>query len=120
MAYVESQLENFEEGRRWGDIALEMLDANLVFTPFVLYGFLLFWFIPHQEAANALFSTYEAGMRSGDVCNAMYALTVSMRFSLFGGMNLSLLSQAYSKHLKQIVSTLFYNVNPFIAFCFTF
>jgi len=94
--------EDFEEGRRWGDIALKMMDANAAFTPMILYGFLLFWFIPHQEVANLLFETYEAGMRIGDVDNAMLALTLSMRFSLFGGMNLPLLSQAYGKHLKQI------------------
>jgi len=94
--------EDFEEGRRWGDIALKIMDANSAFTPLVLYGFVLFWFAPHHQVADLLFSTYEAGMRIGDVDNAMYALTLNMRFCLFGGTNLSLLSQAYGKHLKQI------------------
>ena len=39
-----------------------------------LYGFLLFWFIPHREVASILLDTCEAGMRVGDVDNAMYAL----------------------------------------------
>jgi len=95
--------ENFEEGRRWGDIALKILDSNLAFTPMTLYGFLLFWFIPHQKVANVLIDTYEAGMSVGDVDGAMYALCVSMRFSFFGGVNLSLLSQSYVKALKQMV-----------------
>jgi len=95
--------EDFQEGKRWGDIALTIMDANSTYSPLVLYGFLRVWFIPHQEVANLLHSTYEAGMRSGDVDNAVTALGVSMRFSLLGGMNLSLLSQAYDKNLKQIV-----------------
>ena len=74
-----------------------------------LYGFLLFWFIPHREVANLLFDAYEAGMRIGDVDAAISALALSLRFSFFGGMNLSLLSQAYEKHLKHMVST----VRPF-------
>ena len=69
-----------------------------------LYGYLQFWFVPHQEISTLLFETYEAGMRIGDVDNAIASLTLSLRFSLFGGMNLSLLSQSYFKHLKQIVS----------------
>merc|ERR1712194_488521 len=67
-----------------------------------LYGYLLFWFIPHHDVAKRLFSTYEAGMRVGDVDNAVCALTISLRFSLFGGMHLALLSQAYGKHLRHI------------------
>ena len=47
----------------------------------------------------------DVGVRIGDVDNAMSALSWSMRHSFFGGTNLSLLSQAYGKHLKQIVST---------------
>ena len=58
-----------------------------------------------------VFSTYEAGMRVGDVDNAVCALTISLRFSLFGGMHLSLLSQAYGKHLRHIVRTL----RPFLS-----
>ena len=69
-----------------------------------LYGFLLFWFIPHREVAGILLDTYEAGMRVGDVDTAMYALCLSMRFSLFAGVNLSLLSKSYEKSLTQMVS----------------
>jgi hypothetical protein len=76
-----------------------------------LYGYLLFWFISHQDIAKKLVKTYEAGMRVGDVDNAVGALTVSLRFSLFGGMHLSLLSQAYGKHLRHIVRTL----RPFLS-----
>ncbi|KAL7540948.1 hypothetical protein ACHAXR_010516 [Thalassiosira sp. AJA248-18] len=94
--------ENFEEGRRWGDIALKILDSNSPFTPMTLYGFLLFWFIPHREVGGKLLGTCEAGMRAGDVDTAMYALCLSLRFLFFGGENLALLSRSYRKSLEQM------------------
>ena len=70
-----------------------------------LYGYLFFWFLSHQEVASKLFDAYEAGMRVGDVDTAMYAFQNSMRFSFFGGTNLSILSQSYATAFKQMVSS---------------
>ena len=68
-----------------------------------LYAYLFFWFIPHREVAAKLHDTYEAGMKVGDVDNAMYALCFSLMFSQLGGEKLSLLSQSYKKAHKLMV-----------------
>ena len=70
----------------------------------VLHGYLLFWFLPHQKIAEVMVEIYEAAMAAGDVDKGMYTLCFNLRFQLFGGSNLSLLSQTYAKALAQMVS----------------
>ena len=69
----------------------------------VLNVYLLFWFLPHQEIASVMVQTFEDLMASGDVDNGMYALFFCLRFQLFGGSNLFILSQSYAKSLTQMV-----------------
>ncbi len=71
-----------------------------------LYGFNFFWFITHQKVASKMTEIYEAAMRVGEIDSAMYCLCLGMRFSFFGGVNLSILSQSYTKALKKMVGIL--------------
>lgn len=70
----------------------------------VLYNYLLFWFLPHQELARKLVEIYEVEMTAGVVDNGMYAMNGILQAQLFGGSNLSLLSQSYVKAVAQMVN----------------
>mmetsp|Transcript_20337 Transcript_20337/g.34956 ORF Transcript_20337/g.34956 Transcript_20337/m.34956 type:complete len:434 (+) Transcript_20337:2-1303(+) len=94
--------DNFEEGRRWGDIAKKIMAPNSAFTSIVLYGYLLFLFMPHREVASILMEAYETGMMVGDVDNAMHCLFLSMRLSFMGGCKLSVLSKSYAYSLRKM------------------
>ena len=56
------------------------------------------------ELSSKYMSCYKDASKLGQSDSAMIALDLSLRFKLFGGSNLALLSKSYEEYLKLTVS----------------
>lgn len=104
--------QNYNGGKYWADVSLKMVtsraESATVRVKWIVYGQIEIWFLPPKQSIQELFSTYQLGMKLGDFSNSMYPLGLSLRFALFEGENLSLLSHSCSENLKKMVRLSFH------------
>mmetsp|Transcript_5250 Transcript_5250/g.10776 ORF Transcript_5250/g.10776 Transcript_5250/m.10776 type:complete len:1536 (-) Transcript_5250:31-4638(-) len=104
--------QDYEKGKYWAKIALEILkqtrpSSATVRARWMLYGHIMLWFIPLKEAARKLFATNQLGMKLGDFKTAVSALTLSTNIALLEGENLLLLTRDRFSEMKKVVK---YNI----------
>jgi len=100
--------DNYQEGHRWGKMALKILEKEKQRNPFIrtrimLHLLLLWWGRPLRESSHEMFKVYKLGMQFGDVASASVALTYYLRWMLYAGEKLSSLQGQYDSYLKQVV-----------------
>lgn len=102
--------QDYLRGKFWANVALEMLKNSrpisaTVQVNFTVNAYIMTWFVPMRESSRKLFETYRLGMKVGDFTMSMYALGLSLRYSLLEGTNLSLISRSLKENLKKMVSS---------------
>lgn len=102
--------DDYAAGRRWGEMALKMLEKtnqktrkSFVRTHLLLHSLLLSWDRPVREGSQELFKIYELGMKSGDVSSAIAALKAYFRWLIYSGEKLTTISLKYGRYLKQMI-----------------
>lgn len=110
----------FDQAHHWASIAKNIVEKSkadyiVLRAGIKLYGFVWFWFIPLQESADLLQELYETSLRLGEMESAYLAFSLGLRFSIFRGERLSILSQSIGKQLQSMVSTSGICCCPFFA-----
>jgi predicted ATPase len=75
---------NFAGAKKYADFALKYMDRNAApRTIFLAYEFILPWQIPFESCKKPLLEAYEAGMKTGDLESALWAIYSFLELQLF-------------------------------------
>ncbi|KAL7462203.1 hypothetical protein ACHAXS_002590 [Conticribra weissflogii] len=109
--YFNIMLRNdFESGKYWANVALELLKQYATSTTarvkWIIQSQIMIWFIPLEDSRRNLLEISKTSMTLGDFLTEIYALRISSRCAFLGGENLSIFSQSNTEILKK---TIIYN-----------
>ena len=102
--------QSLESGRRWGNIAKDMLEeagkgTDTTSARFLLFTFVNMWYVPLQETINHLQETEDMSLKFGNTTRAYMAQCAKFRFLFYRGEKLSILAHDIGTNLQSMVST---------------
>lgn len=106
--------KDYISGRRWAEISRAIISHQSIKNGQVssfpkrcyilLYITIDIFFDTPQNIAKKLFIYHKDALRAGHMDYATFSLNIGLRFQLFGGENLSMLSKSFDEHIRFIVS----------------